>query len=51
VPDRPGTPGRNVRIPDADWQAFRELAEERGSSASAEILAFVRRYVKRHSAP
>jgi hypothetical protein len=46
---RPGTKGRNIRIPDDLWEPFRALAEERGSSASAEVVAFVRRYVKRHS--
>lgn len=46
MPNRPGTKGRNIRIPDADWQAFRAAAIAAGSTASAEILAFVRRYVQ-----
>ena len=45
---RPGTKGRNVRIPDDLWDAFKALAEQRGTTASAEVLAFVRRYVKRN---
>jgi hypothetical protein len=45
---RPGTMGRNVRVPDADWQAFRKLTAANGTSASAELLAHIRRYIKRH---
>lgn len=45
---RPGTKGRNIRIPDALWDAFKQLAEERGTTASAEVLAFVSRYVRRN---
>ena len=48
MPNRPGTPGRNIRIPDDLWDAFRALAEDRGTSASAEVVAFIRRYVKRN---
>lgn len=45
---RYGTKARNIRVPDDLWDAFKSLAEERGTTASAEVVAFVRRYVRRN---
>lgn len=39
------TPGRNIRVDDELWTAAKEVASERGSSANAEIVAFLRRMV------
>lgn len=49
MPNRPGTKGRNIRVPDADWLAFRKACVAAGSTASAEIVAFIRRYLQERS--
>ena len=46
---RYGTKAHNIRIPDDLWEPFKRLARQRGSTASAEIVAFIRRYLREHS--
>jgi len=48
VARRYGTKAHNIRIPDDAWEPFKRLARQRGTSASAEIVAFVRRYLLEH---
>ncbi len=44
-----GTTLRNVRIPDALWDAAKANAEKRGESVSDVIRRALERYVKRHA--
>lgn len=41
------TPGRLVRVPDELWDAAMRRAEAEGTTLSAEINAFLRRFIKR----
>ena len=43
------TPIRNMRIPDAVWQAARDKAEAEGTTVTAVVVAALRRYLKRAS--
>ena len=47
-PNRPRTPLRAVRIPDALWQDAQAVAAAHGESVSDEVRAGLERYVKRH---
>ncbi len=40
-----GTPGRNIRVPDALWTAALAKAERDGSTVTAVLLDALRRYV------
>lgn len=46
MPNQPKTPSRNVRVPDALWDAAREKAKERDETLTEVILRALRRYVK-----
>lgn len=45
MPNAPKTPARNVRVPDEVWFPAMAKARAEGSSVSAEIVAFLERYV------
>lgn len=41
------TPARNLRIPDALWQAAKERAAEEHTTVTAVVIAALHRYLKR----
>jgi hypothetical protein len=43
----PPTPARPIRIPDELWNAAVEKARAEGTTASAVVVAALRRYIKR----
>lgn len=46
MPNRPGTKGRNVRVPDELWQAATAKAREKGEDVSTVIRRALERYVR-----
>jgi predicted HicB family RNase H-like nuclease len=46
MPNRPKTPGRQVRVPDLLWQAAQARAAERGETVSDVIRRALHDYVK-----
>lgn len=45
VPNQPKTPVRGFRVPDELWHAAREKAEAEGTTISAVIQEYLRKYV------
>lgn len=41
------TPGRNIRVEDALWNAAKDAAEAKGTSVNAEIVSFLERFAKK----
>ena len=50
VPNQPKTAGRNVRIPDDDWNDLGYAAELAGTDRTKVIVAFIRWYLRRPGA-
>jgi hypothetical protein len=50
VPNQPKTAGRNVRIPDDDWNDLGARAAGLGTDRTKVIVAFVRWYLRRPGA-
>lgn len=47
APDMAATPIRNIRIPDALWQAAKERAEAEHTTVTALVIRALQREVKR----
>lgn len=47
VPDVAKTPARNIRIPDALWQAAKKRAAEQHTSVSALVIRALQREIER----
>ena len=47
MPNQPKTPVRTLRVPDELWQAAKTKAATKGTTISAELNAFLRRWVAR----
>lgn len=49
MPDRPGTKGRNFRVPDDLYADAKAVAAVRGETLTDVITAALRRYVRRNA--
>ena len=47
APDMAATPARNLRIPEALWQAAKERAAEEHTTVTALVIAALHRYLRR----
>lgn len=48
VPNSPGTPNRNVRVPDDLWDEVLRIADDRRETATDVVLRALRDYVRRY---
>jgi hypothetical protein len=51
MPNQPKTPGRNVRVSDATWQAAKQVAAERGETVTAVIVRALKSYAETATRP
>lgn len=49
VPNQPKTPNRTMRIPDVEWEAWREAADEDGVSITDYVRKTMNGSVKRRA--
>ena len=48
MPNQPGTPNRNVRVPDELWDEILRIAEDQHETATEIVLRALRAYVRNY---